>query len=129
MLPLPGSGVRPGKSNVELLLHNDNAYNHLMPGAAGLLCNRAAPSGGISRVMRFATLHITRLARHSALEGVFGDQNLQFAFSMRPGDLGFAKNRENGHGRTAFVDDANWSNRLLLVRLRLRDVGTPGHIG
>jgi len=55
--PLPGSGLRPDKSNVDLQFHNDNAYNFLMPEIVGLLCIRKAPSGGQSRVMSFATVH------------------------------------------------------------------------
>ncbi|MDX2203350.1 MAG: TauD/TfdA family dioxygenase [Hyphomicrobiaceae bacterium] len=55
--PLPGSGVRPDKSNVDLQFHNDNAYNLVMPEVVGLLCIRKARSGGTSRVMSFATAH------------------------------------------------------------------------
>ncbi|RTL72948.1 MAG: hypothetical protein EKK41_02050 [Hyphomicrobiales bacterium] len=55
--PLPGSGVRPDKSNVDLQFHNDNAYNRVMPEIVGLLCIRKARSGGTSRVMSFATAH------------------------------------------------------------------------
>lgn len=42
--PLPGSGVRPDKSNVDLQFHNDNAYNLVMPEVVGLLCIRKARS-------------------------------------------------------------------------------------
>lgn len=55
--PLPGSGVRPDKSNVDLQFHNDNAYNAVMPDVVGLLCIRSAARGGQSRVMSFATAH------------------------------------------------------------------------
>lgn len=62
--PLPGSGVRPDKSNVDLQFHNDNAYNRVMPNVVGLLCIRNARSGGTSRVMSFATAHNALLERH-----------------------------------------------------------------
>jgi hypothetical protein len=55
--PLPGSGLRPDKCNVDLQFHNDNAYNFLMPEIVGLLCIRKAATGGQSRVMSFATAH------------------------------------------------------------------------
>lgn len=55
--PLPGSGVRPDKSNVDLQFHNDNAYNAVMPEAVGLLCIRKSAKGGQSKVMSFATAH------------------------------------------------------------------------
>ena len=55
--PLPGSGVRPDKSNVDLQFHNDNAYNAVMPEVVGLLCIRRAARGGQSKVMSFATAH------------------------------------------------------------------------
>lgn len=61
--PLPGSGVRPDKSNVDLLFHNDNAYNQVMPEVVGLLCIRPAVSGGLSRAMSFATAHNALRAR------------------------------------------------------------------
>jgi len=61
--PLPGSGVRPDKSNVDLQFHNDNAYNAVMPDVVGLLCIRRAAKGGQSRVMSFATAHNALLER------------------------------------------------------------------
>jgi len=54
---LPGSGVRPDKTNIDLQFHNDNAYNFLIPEFVGLLCVRQAKDGGMSRVMSFATAH------------------------------------------------------------------------
>ncbi len=67
MKPLPGSGVRPDKSNVNLLFHNDNAYNQVMPEVVGLLCIRPAVSGGLSRAMSFATAHNALRARYPNL--------------------------------------------------------------
>lgn len=61
--PLPGSGVRPDKSNVDLQFHNDNAYNATMPDVVALLCIRNAKSGGTSRVMSFTTAHNALLER------------------------------------------------------------------
>ena len=61
---LPGSGVRPDKTNIDLQFHNDNAYNFLMPKFVGLLCVRQAKAGGMSRVMSFATAHNALRERH-----------------------------------------------------------------
>lgn len=64
---LPGSGIRPDKTNIDLVFHNDNAYNATMPEIVGLLCVRAAQRGGRSRVMSFTTAHNQLLARHPDL--------------------------------------------------------------
>ena len=61
---LPGSGVRPDKTNIDLQFHNDNAYNATLPEFVGLLCVRPAREGGMSRVMSFATAHNALRARH-----------------------------------------------------------------
>jgi alpha-ketoglutarate-dependent taurine dioxygenase len=61
---LPGSGVRPDKTNTEIRFHNDNAYNHTPPDYVGLLCLRQAQSGGHSRVLSFHTVHNRLLAAH-----------------------------------------------------------------
>jgi hypothetical protein len=60
---LPGSGVRPDKTNIEIRFHNDNAYNATPPEYVGLLCLRQAMSGGHSRVISFATAHNEMLRR------------------------------------------------------------------
>src|SRR5262249_18811409 len=54
---LPGSGVRPDKTNIEIRFHIDNAYNATPPEIVGLLCLKTAKSGGISRVLSFHTVH------------------------------------------------------------------------
>jgi len=54
---LPGSGVRPDKTNIEFRFHNDNAYNDAPPDYVGLLCLRRAMSGGHSRVISFHTAY------------------------------------------------------------------------
>ena len=61
--PTPGSGVRPDQTNVELIYHNDNAYNRVMPEYVGLLCLQTAKSGGLSRAMSFNTAHNALLER------------------------------------------------------------------
>jgi hypothetical protein len=61
---LPGSGVRPDKTNIDLQFHNDNSYNFMMPEFVGLLCVRQARDGGMSRVMSFATVHNALRERH-----------------------------------------------------------------
>jgi hypothetical protein len=62
---LPGSGIRPDKTNIDLQFHNDNAYNFMMPEFVGLLCVRPSQEGGMSRVMSFATAHNALLERHA----------------------------------------------------------------
>jgi hypothetical protein len=60
---LPGSGVRPDKTNTEIRFHNDNAYNDTPPDYVGLLCLRPAMSGGHSRVISFHAAYNEMLAR------------------------------------------------------------------
>ena len=64
---LPGSGVRPDKTNIEIRFHNDNAYNNTPPDYVGLLAIRAAAAGGRSRVVSFHTAHNRFAARHPEL--------------------------------------------------------------
>src|ERR1700722_8743576 len=64
---LPGSGIRPDKTNIEIRFHVDNAYNASPPEIVGLLCLRPAKSGGVSRVLSFHTVHNELLARHHNL--------------------------------------------------------------
>ncbi len=64
---LPGSGVRPDQTNIELKFHNDNSYNTTPPDYVGLLCLRAAQHGGHSRVISFHTVHNRLLERHPEL--------------------------------------------------------------
>src|SRR5207237_8991552 len=61
---LPGSGIRPDKTNIEIRFHNDNAYNEAPPDYIALLCLRQAQSGGHSRVVSYHTVHNILLARH-----------------------------------------------------------------
>src|SRR5262245_1900925 len=61
---LPGSGIRPDKTNIEIRFHNDNAYNETPPDYVGLLCLRQAQSGGHSRVVSFPTVHNRLLAQY-----------------------------------------------------------------
>jgi hypothetical protein len=60
---LPGSGVRPDKTNIEIRFHTDNAYNATPPDYVGLLCLRCAMRGGSSRVISFHTVYNALLAR------------------------------------------------------------------
>jgi alpha-ketoglutarate-dependent taurine dioxygenase len=64
---LPGSGVRPDSTNIEIRFHIDNAYNTTPPEFVGLLCLQTAKSGGVSRVLSFHTVHNALLARHKEL--------------------------------------------------------------
>ena len=50
-------GVRGSHTNVELNFHNDNAFGIALPRYVGLLCQRPAMSGGISRLCSIYTLH------------------------------------------------------------------------
>lgn len=54
---LPGSGVRPDQTNIELKFHTDNSYNTTPPEIVALLCLRTAKAGGHSRVASFHTLY------------------------------------------------------------------------
>ena len=103
---LPGSGVRPDKTNVDLTFHNDNAYNQTMPEIVGLFCLRQAQAGGLSRAISFQTEHY-----------------------MQPGQIQYVNNRAIGHSRTAFVDHADPGLRRYLVRLWLRDAAHRGYCG
>lgn len=53
----PGSGVRPAQTNLDLVIHNDNAYNTVVPEVVGLLCLYQAKTGGVSRTVSFHTIH------------------------------------------------------------------------
>ncbi|HTW51219.1 MAG TPA: TauD/TfdA family dioxygenase [Stellaceae bacterium] len=64
---LPGSGIRPDKTNIEIRFHIDNAYNTTPPEIVGLLCLKTAKSGGVSRVLSFHTVHNALLTRHKEL--------------------------------------------------------------
>ncbi|MGD9617195.1 MAG: TauD/TfdA family dioxygenase [Alphaproteobacteria bacterium] len=61
---LPGSGVRPDQTNIELKFHTDNSYNATLPEYIALLCLRPARQGGHSRVASFHTLHNALLERY-----------------------------------------------------------------
>src|SRR5579884_2700250 len=63
---LPGSGVRPDQTSIELKFHTDNSYNPTPPDIVALLCLRTARSGGHSRVASFHTLYNALRARHPA---------------------------------------------------------------
>ncbi|HWD56995.1 MAG TPA: TauD/TfdA family dioxygenase [Stellaceae bacterium] len=64
---LPGSGVRPDSTNIEIRFHIDNAYNTTPPEMVGLLCLQTAKSGGVSRILSFHSVHNQLLARHKEL--------------------------------------------------------------
>jgi hypothetical protein len=63
---LPGSGIRPDKTNIGINFHNDNAYNTTPPHYVGLLFWRTAKEGGLSRVMSVQTAHNALLRAHAA---------------------------------------------------------------
>lgn len=84
---LPGSGVRPDKTNIEIRFHNDNAYNDAPPDYVGLLCLRQAESGGHSRVISFHTVHNILLARYGdRLERLYRPFRFDRQREYRPGE-------------------------------------------
>jgi hypothetical protein len=84
---LPGSGVRPDKTNIEIRFHNDNAYNDTPPDYVGLLCLRQAQSGGHSRVISFHTVHNAVRERHpDRLERLYRDFWFDRQCEFRPGE-------------------------------------------
>jgi alpha-ketoglutarate-dependent taurine dioxygenase len=84
---LPGSGVRPDKTNIEIRFHNDNAYNDRPPDYVGLLCLRQAQSGGHSCVISFHSVHNELLARHrTALERLYRPFWFDRQREYRPGE-------------------------------------------
>ncbi len=64
---VPGSGIRPTVTNVDLTFHNDNSYNETMPEYVTLFCLSQALSGGVSRVLSMYTVHNAMLERHANL--------------------------------------------------------------
>jgi hypothetical protein len=60
---VPGSGVRPDQTNIELKFHTDNSYNRTPPDTVVLLCLNPAKHGGHSRVASFHTLYNALSAR------------------------------------------------------------------
>jgi alpha-ketoglutarate-dependent taurine dioxygenase len=108
---LPGSGVRPDKTNIEIRFHIDNAYNTTPPEIVGLLCLKTAKSGGVSRVLSFHTVYNELLARHRELiprlyqpfwfdrqrEFFAGDPETFFAPVFEDGDDGELRARVSVH--------------------------------
>src|ERR1700685_209360 len=64
---LPGSGIRPDKTNIEIRFHIDNAYNTTPPEIVGLLCLKTAKSGGTSRGLSFHSVYNELLTSHPEL--------------------------------------------------------------
>jgi alpha-ketoglutarate-dependent taurine dioxygenase len=65
-------GVRGSYTNVELLLHTDNAFAITPPDYVALLCIRPALEGGVSRFCSIHTLHNRMLAAYpKALERLY----------------------------------------------------------
>jgi alpha-ketoglutarate-dependent taurine dioxygenase len=84
---LPGSGIRPDKTNSEIRFHNDNAYNDTPPDYVGLLCLRRAQSGGHSRVISFHTVHNSLQERYSSrLERLYRPFWFDRQREFRPGE-------------------------------------------
>lgn len=61
---VPGSGVRPTVSNVDMTFHSDSSYHTPQPDYIALLCLGTPASGGVSRVASLYTAHNAMLAQH-----------------------------------------------------------------
>ena len=85
---LPGSGVRPDKTNLEIRFHTDNAYNDTPPDYVGLLCLKRAMQGGLSRVISFHTAYNALLARApERLERLYEPFWFDRQREFRPGEI------------------------------------------
>ncbi|MDB5810845.1 MAG: hypothetical protein JWN94_2967 [Betaproteobacteria bacterium] len=63
------------------------------------------------------------------LTRVFTNESLRFDFVMERGQIQFVNNLELCHRRTTFVDHAEPHNKRLMIRLWLRNAGTPHYHG
>src|SRR5690606_37380361 len=61
---VPGSGVRPTVTNVDLTFHNDNTYGAVPPDYIALLCLGTPLTGGLSKVASVYTVHNRLLAEY-----------------------------------------------------------------
>ncbi len=57
-------GVRGSHTKVELLFHNDNAFEMTLPDYVGLLCLRPSVEGGLSRFCSLYSVHNKMLRHH-----------------------------------------------------------------
>ena len=65
----------------------------------------------------------------AALEEAFSNEENAVTMRFRPGQIQFLNNRVIGHARTEFVDHDDATRKRHLVRLWLRDHGTPHYRG
>lgn len=89
----PGSGIRATITNLDLNFHNDNCFNSVMPDYVGLLCLRAARTGGLSKAVSFHTLHELLTQENPDLlqrlyEPIWWDRHREFG----PGELPYVSN-------------------------------------
>jgi len=85
---VPGSGIRPTVTNVDLTFHNDNSYNETMPEYVTLFCLSQALSGGVSRVLSMYTAHNALLERGAnMLPRLYGDFWYDRHAEHEPGDI------------------------------------------
>ena len=64
-----------------------------------------------------------------ALAEVLADPALPVRFHLAPGQVMILNNAFIGHARTAFTDHADPARRRLMLRLWLRDAGSPSYAG
>ncbi len=113
---LPGSGVRPDQTNIELKFHNDNSYNTTPPDYVGLLCLRTARRGGRSRVFSFHTAHnLLRAAQPDLLARLYRP----FWFDRQ---REFHAGEEPVFAAPVFEDSALTSNGPLLARFSAHQI-------
>lgn len=63
------------------------------------------------------------------LRGIFTQEALRFDFVMERGQIQYVNNLETAHRRTTFEDFAEPQRKRLMVRLWLRNAGTPHYHG
>jgi len=69
---IPGSGIRPTITNIDLTFHNDNTYGALLPDYVSLLCLGTPLTGGLSKVASVYTVHNRLLdGNRAALERLY----------------------------------------------------------
>ena len=103
----PGSGIRATVTNLDLNFHNDNCFNTVMPDYVGLLCVRAAKSGGVSKTVSFQTVHEHLRAHHPDLlerlyQPVWWDRHKEFGPDEQPYVGNAVFDAAAGHPHTRF---------------------------
>jgi alpha-ketoglutarate-dependent taurine dioxygenase len=89
---VPGSGIRPTVTNVDLTFHNDNTYGALLPDYISLLCLGTPLTGGLSKVASVYTVHNRLLDENrQALERLYRPFWYDRYREHAPGESGIAR--------------------------------------